>query len=76
MRTTGSGPRGGRPSKGRRHPAKVSIPIEQYEQYLQLAAEAGMCMSDYLANACAAAHGLPLPYPPDLRQTETLPISA
>lgn len=79
--TSAGGGHGGRQSKGPRKFIGVRAPIALAEQMEQAAAEAGLCVSDYVALCMARVHDFDLPILPRAsRRTgevqQELPISA
>lgn len=53
--------RPGVPPKGRRSQIVIRFPQEHLELYRLRAAEAGLCVSDYVAQQLGRAHDLPDP---------------
>lgn len=71
--------RTGRPSKGPRHPYKVSFPLDHAAVYQELADRAGLAVSDYVVQCMADAHGLDVPeWAQDRRSDdqEALPLAS
>lgn len=51
----------GRSNKGVRKPTMVRLPLTDHQEYVELAAKAGLPLGDYLALQLARAHGRPEP---------------
>lgn len=74
--TVGRDPRGRKP-KGVREQITAKVPTDQKSIYENLAREAGLPLTDYIAVALAEHHGLPTPnYLSTNKDQEKLPISA
>lgn len=64
---------GRKPKGGKRLP--VRFPTDQFARYEAAAAEAGLSLSDWIANRVAAAEGLEEPYPAAKpADVDTLPL--
>lgn len=56
-----AGDRGGRRSKGLRHPTMVRVPMDHYRHYTEQAEAFGVPMSDFIAYRIALCEGLEIP---------------